>query len=79
MQRTDMADPYVTEFIAAHTASFKSWVRAVPSSHVWRAPLPVGLPPGAHRVTVRARQPGGAQHVAHIVLEVAGPADYRST
>ncbi len=79
MQRTDMADPYVTEFIAAHTASFKSWVRAVPSSHVWKAPLPVGLPPGAHRVTVRARQPGGAQHVAHIVLEVAGPADYRFT
>jgi C terminal of Calcineurin-like phosphoesterase/Calcineurin-like phosphoesterase len=79
MQRADMADPYVAELIAAHPATFKSWIRAVPSSHVWRAPLPAGLPPGAHRVTVRARQPGGTQHVTHVVLEVAAPTGQSST
>ncbi len=78
LQRTQMADPYAAELIAAHPATFKSWVRAVASSHVWRAPLPAGLAPGAHRVTVRARQPGGAEHVAHIVLEVAAPSGQRS-
>ena len=78
LQRTQMADPYAAELIAAYPATFKSWVRAVACSHVWRAPLPAGLAPGAHRVTVRARQPGGAEHVAHIVLEVAAPSGQRS-
>jgi hypothetical protein len=78
LQRTAMADPYAADLIAAHPATFKSWVRAVACSHVWRAPLPASLAPGAHRVTVRARQPGGAEHVAHIVLEVAAPGGQRS-
>jgi hypothetical protein len=78
LQRAEMADPYVTELIAAHAATFKPWLRAVPSSHVWRVPLPAGLEPGAHRLTVRARQPGGAHHVAHVVLEVTAPGGMRS-
>ncbi len=73
LHRADMADPNVARLIATHPATFKSWVRAVPSSHIWRAPLPAGLGPGAHRLTVRARQPEGTRHTAHIVLEVAAP------
>jgi hypothetical protein len=79
MRRTEMADPYVAGLVAAHASTFKPWLRAVPSTHVWKAPLPAGLRPGAHRVTVRARQPCGAEHVAHIVLEVAAPSGRRSS
>jgi hypothetical protein len=73
MQHTAMADPYVAELFAANPATLKPWVRAVPSSHLWKAPLPVGLQPGAHRLTVRARKDCGREEVAHVVLEVAAP------
>ncbi len=79
LQRAETADPYVAELFAAHATTFKPWVRPVASSHVWSAPLPAGLAPGAHRVTVRARQPCGAQHVVQIVLEVVAPDGQRST
>ena len=54
MQRTAMCDPYIAQLFARSAPTQKPWVQAVPSSHVWTAPLPVGLEPGAHRVRVRA-------------------------
>jgi hypothetical protein len=71
MQHTAMADPYVAEMFALHPATLKPWVRAVPSSHIWKAPLPAGLAPGARCITVRARQECGREEMAHVVLEVA--------
>ena len=79
MQRTVMSDPYVAELFAMHPATLKPWVRAVPSSHLWKAPLPAGLAPGAHRLTVRARKQCGAEEVAHVVLEIVAPNVARST
>ena len=72
MRRTAMRDPYVAQLFARSAAVQKPWVQAVPSSHVWKAPLPADLVPGAHRVTVRASDEYGREHVAHLVLEV-GP------
>ena len=79
MHRAAMVDPYVAELFAAHPATLKPWVRAVASSHVWSAPLPAGLKPGAHRLTVRVRQARGQEELAHLVLEVAAPSGLRST
>ena len=73
MQRTAMCDPYIAQLFARSAPTQKPWVQAVPSSHVWTAPLPVGLEPGAHRVRVRAIDEYGREHVAHTLLEVATP------
>jgi hypothetical protein len=72
MQRTAMRDPYVAQLFARSAAVQKPWVQAVPSSHVWKAPLPSDLGPGAHRVTVRASDEYGRERIAHMLLEV-GP------
>ena len=70
MRRTAMCDPYIAQLFARSAPTQKSWVQAVPSSHVWTAPLPADLEPGAHRVTVRAIDEYGRERVAHMLLEV---------
>ncbi len=71
MRRTTMCDPYIAQLFARSAPMQKPWVQAVPSSHVWKAPLPADLEPGAHRVTVRARDEYGRERVAHTLVEVA--------
>jgi hypothetical protein len=71
MQRVAMPDPYIVDLFAAQGAERRGWVRAVPSSHVWKAPLPAGLPAGAHAVTVTASDEYGRRHSTRLVLEVA--------
>lgn len=70
MVRETRPDPYVTEFFARHAGTCKPWAAAAPSSHMWSAPLPRTLQPGAYRVVARARNEYGQEHVAHMVLEV---------
>jgi hypothetical protein len=72
LHRAAVSDPYVASLFAEHAAVQKPWVRAVPSSHIWKAPLPAGLRPGAHRVTVKAADEYGRRHSAHLLLEIAG-------
>ena len=72
MQRTAMRDPYIAQLFARSAPTQKPWVQAVPSSHMWKAPLPTDLAPGAHRVTVRTRDEYGRESVARMLLEV-GP------
>jgi hypothetical protein len=80
MQRTASTDPFVADLFGRHPDKIASWMRAEPSSHVWRAPFPEDLGAGAHRITVRARNEYGAEHVGHAVVEVGAPdADTRSS
>jgi hypothetical protein len=74
MTRSATGDPFIAELLARPGAVRKPWVEAVPSTHLWTARLPAGLAAGAHRVTVRAVDEYGRQHVAHTVLEVAASA-----
>jgi C terminal of Calcineurin-like phosphoesterase len=71
MRRTAMRDPYVAQLFARSAPMQRSWVQAVPSSHVWTASLPADLETGVHRVTVRANDEYGREHVAHMLLEVS--------
>jgi hypothetical protein len=48
----------------------KAWVAATPCAHLWQAPLPKGLEPGAHVLIVRARDEYGREHTARAVVEV---------
>lgn len=73
MQRAGVADPFIVDMFARQAAHRKPWVEAVCSSHVWTGRLPAGLEPGAHRVTVRASDEYGREHVAHSVIEVGPP------
>jgi hypothetical protein len=46
-------------------------VKAVTTSHIWAGALPANLGPGAHRLTIRARDEYGGEVVANMLLEVA--------
>jgi hypothetical protein len=70
MQRTTAPDPVTAALFEHHRASFQPWMRAMPTSHIWSAALPTSLMRGAHRITVRARNEFGVEHVAHKVLEI---------
>jgi len=70
MQRSALPDPYIVETFAQHRTLHRPWVEATPSSHLWTAPLPSEMPPGAYRLVVRARDEYGREHTGHMVLEV---------
>jgi hypothetical protein len=70
MRRTQRIDPFVQEVYGRNAATTKPWVKPELSSHVWQAPLPAGLAPGAHRLTVTAQDEHGRVHTASMVLEI---------
>jgi hypothetical protein len=71
MQPSADPDPATLALFARHRQTIQPWMRAVPTAHIWSAPFPHGLEAGAHRLTVRARNEFGAEHVAHMVVEIA--------
>lgn len=70
MVRTRRPDPFVTELFARYPDTKKSWVQAIPSSHIWTARLPADLPPGAHRITVEGSDEYGRPLRSAAVLEI---------
>ena len=70
MQKVERRDPFVDEVYARNRAPKKPWVTSDMSTHIWQAPLPADLPPGAHRLTVNATDEYGRSHTAWMVLEV---------
>ena len=72
MNRVPIPDPYTTELYLRNEDTKKSWVNAVPSSHVWIGDLPDDLGPGVYTLTVRARDEFGRVHHAHKVVEIMG-------
>ena len=69
MQAASMPDPLMAELYSRSTPR-KAWVQAVASSHIWKAPLPGALAPGAHALIVRARDEHGREHIARAVFEI---------
>jgi hypothetical protein len=70
MERVSRVDPHTNEVFLRHPDTKKSWVEALPSSHLFAADLPDDLPPGAHTLTVRAEDEFGRVHHGHAVLEI---------
>jgi hypothetical protein len=73
MQRVRASDPFITELCRQDHSMQKPWVKALPSSHLWRAPLGTDVAPGTHRLTIRVNDEYGREHLAHLVLEVSAP------
>ena len=63
-------DPFIVELFARYPQTLKSWIRPLPSHHLWAAPLPTTLLPGTHRLEVRALDEYGAAHTALRLMEV---------
>jgi hypothetical protein len=71
LARKPAADPVVAESFARQPELQRPWTRAVPSSHIWSAPLPPSLRPGIHPLTVRATDEYGRQIATHLMLEIS--------
>jgi hypothetical protein len=74
MQREDRVDPAFAGLHARAQADFKPWVTPILSSHLWSAPLPTGLAPGAYPLNVDITDEYGRRRRAHALLEVTDEA-----
>jgi hypothetical protein len=72
MSRVLRPDPYMVEVFARNEDTKKSWLQAVPSSHLFSADLPDDLGPGTYTLAVRATDEFGREHHAHSILEITG-------
>lgn len=72
MARKRRPDPFVEEVFDRNEAVKKPWIKAEPSSHVWVARLPAGLPAGTHRLIVTAVTEYGDTVSATTALEIVG-------
>lgn len=70
MQRVASPDPHVARVFADHRDLQKPWMRALSCSHIWRAPLPSGLRPGAYCASVQADDEYGRPLRSHVLFEV---------
>lgn len=72
MKHVERIDPQTAELFARNAKTKKSWVNAMPSSHLWEADLPDDLPTGVHTLTVEAVDEFGRTHHGHSILEITG-------
>lgn len=72
MVLTKRRDPEVNELFVRNADTKKSWVQAIPSTHLFEADLPDDLPAGVHTLSVEATDEFGRVHHAHAVLEITG-------
>lgn len=70
MQPVVRLDPFIEELYARNRSLVKNWVDPLPTHHLWSAPLPANLSPGAHRLEVIAVDEYGSSHRGQRVLEV---------
>ena len=70
MTQVVRTDPFAEELFQRAADTFKPWVEALETPHLWSAPLPEDLRPGVHTITVRAQDEYGQHHTAHKVFEV---------
>ena len=63
-------DPFLVQVYKRHAETIKKWVKPQPSSHIWVAPLPLGLARGTYALSVAAVDEYGREHRDGMVLEV---------
>ena len=70
MLRVVRTDPFFEELFQREADTMKSWVEPMETPHIWEAPLPEGLQPGVHTITVRATDEYGRIHTEHKLFEI---------
>ncbi|MFB6249166.1 MAG: calcineurin-like phosphoesterase C-terminal domain-containing protein, partial [Salinibacter sp.] len=75
MERTVRIDPFMKRLYRRREGTSAAVARPEPSSHLWSAPLPSDLAPGAHTVTVTSNNEFGRTDTTSTVVEVQAPAE----
>lgn len=70
MKRTTMIDPYFNDLFTQYKDTYKSWVKPVPSNHIWTTPLPRDLKPGFHKIEVTATDQYGNTYKTARIFEI---------
>lgn len=72
LRRVVRIDPMIQEMFIRNADTKRSWVSAMPSTHLFEADLPDTLVAGVYTVSVVAKDEFGREHHAHAVLEITG-------
>lgn len=70
MTRSSRADALIGKLSLRIPDRNVFWTPLSDSTHIWAAPLPRGLPPGVHRLSVRAVDEYGQVHEAAQLIEI---------
>ena len=70
MDRTIQKDPFMEQVYRRLEGTDAAIAQPEPSSHLWKAPLPSSLAPGAHTVTVVTKSEFGATDTTSTVVEM---------
>jgi len=70
MKRTIAKDPFMERLYRRLKGTDEAIAQPEPSSHLWKAPLPSSLGPGAHTVTVVSENEFGTTDTTSTVIEV---------
>lgn len=71
MENVTGPSPTFESLLARHPETFGASIRAIPTNHLWSAPIPQALQtPGVHRIDVRTVDAYGQIHAGASVVEV---------
>jgi hypothetical protein len=70
MSRVIRIDPFFERIYQEHFKAFYSWIKPMPSTHLWTAPLPADLSQGIHKVTVTTKNQYGDSYQTVGIFEV---------
>ncbi len=65
-----MKDPYTVRTYTEFLSFADAWVDPKYSLHIWTAPIPAGVEPGVHVITVRTIDEHGSRQTASRIIEV---------
>jgi len=65
-----LKSPWFESLMKNHKDTFRSWLHAVDSNHIWQGPLPSNIAPGFHTLTAATVDRHGRRWNSSIVFEV---------
>ena len=70
MEQRRMSDPFILKYIARRE-HFPGWIdRAVESTHVWTAPIPMNLSAGTHTIFIQAVDSRGNKYEDYSIFNI---------
>jgi hypothetical protein len=70
MERRVMRDPFIVALMMVHEEKYADWIEPISTNHMWTAPLPGNLGPGAHTIAIRATFGDGQTYQRSAVFEI---------
>ncbi len=70
MTREISRDPFFVGLHGKYPDFYLSWIKPMPSVHIWRAPLPADLKPGLHRIMVKTTNQWGESYQTACIFNI---------